>query len=70
MLAGSNGLETNEGNLHAGKRTNGIPRRISHIKPAGESTHEEQDQSVKWDHVRNERVSTWKYLDSVQGLKV
>ena len=57
MLAGSDGLETNKGNLHAGKCTDGIPRRVSHIKPARESAHEEKDQSVKRDHVRNECVS-------------
>ena len=58
MLASSDGLETNEGDLHTSKCTNGIPRRVSHVKSAGEPTHEDQDQSVKWDHVRDERVST------------
>ena len=58
MLAGSDGLETNKGDLHAGKCTDSIPRRVSHVKSAGEPTHEDQDQSVKRDHVRDERVST------------
>ena len=58
MLAGSDWLETNEGNLHAGECTDGIPRRVSHVKSAGESTHEEQGQSVERDHVRDESVST------------
>ena len=40
MLAGSDGLETNKGNLHTGKCANGIPRRVRDVKPAGESTHE------------------------------
>ena len=58
MLASPDGLETNEGDLHAGKCTDGIPRRISHVESTGESTHEDQDQSVKWNHVGDESVST------------
>jgi hypothetical protein len=58
MFAGPDRLETNKGNLHTRKRTNCIPRRVSHIKSAGEPTHEDQDQGVKRDHVRDERVST------------
>lgn len=59
MLAGPDGLETNERDLHTGQRTDGVPRRISHVKSAGEPTHENQDQGVKWDHVGNESVSTY-----------
>ena len=43
MLAGPNGLETNERNLHTGKRADRVPRRVSYIKSTGESTHEDQD---------------------------
>ena len=56
MFAGSNGLEANKGDLHAGKCTNSVPGRVSHIKLAGELTHEEQNQSMKRDHVCDERV--------------
>jgi len=60
MLAGSDGLETNKGNLHTGKCTDSIPRRVGHVKSVRESTHENQDQGVKWDHIRDERISTCK----------
>lgn len=58
MFASPYGLKTNERNLHTSQCTDGVPRRISHVKSTGEPTHENQDQSVKWDHVRNESVST------------
>lgn len=60
MFAGPDRLEANERHLHAGQRSDGIPRRISHIETAGETTHKDQDQSVKWNHVRDESVSTWR----------
>ena len=58
MLASPDGLKSDERNLHTGQCTDGIPRRISHVESARESAHKDQDQSVEWDHVRDESVST------------
>ena len=63
MFAGPDGLEADKGNLHTRESTDGIPRRVGDVKPAGESTHEDQDQSVQRDHVRDERVSTLKNFE-------
>jgi hypothetical protein len=43
MFAGLDGLETDKGDLHARERADRVPRRVSYVKPAGESTHEDQD---------------------------
>lgn len=59
MLASADGLKADERNLHTSQCTNGIPRRIGHVESAGEPTHEDQNQGVKWNHVRDESVSTY-----------
>ena len=59
MLASADGLKADERNLHTSQCTNGIPRRIGHVESAGEPTHEDQNQGVKWNHVCDESVSTY-----------
>lgn len=58
MFAGLDGLKTNERDLHTRERTDGVPRRVSHVKSTGEPAHDDQDEGVKRDHVGNEGVST------------
>ena len=57
MLASANRLETDEGHLHTSQCADSIPRRISHIKAAAETTHENEYKRMKWDHVRDEGVA-------------
>lgn len=58
MLATPNGQETNEGNLHASQRSQGVPSRVADIKPRAETTHADQHKGVQREQVCNENVST------------
>lgn len=59
MFTSLDRLETNKGHLHARKRSNGIPGGISHIKAVREPSHEDEDESMKGNHVSDKGVSTY-----------
>ena len=59
MLARAHRLESDERHLHASKRTDGIPCRVSDVKTARVATHDDEREGVDGDHVRNEGVSTY-----------
>lgn len=58
VFASEHGLETNEGHLHTGKSADGIPRGVSDVKTVGVTTHDDEDQCVQRNHVRDERITT------------
>lgn len=58
MLAASDGQETHEGNLHASKRTERIPRGIADIETRAVASHADEHESVQRQQVGNENVST------------
>ena len=58
VLARSDGLEADEGNLHTGKGSDRVPRGVSNVEPTTEPAHKDESQRVQRDHVRDERVST------------
>jgi hypothetical protein len=58
VLATPDGQETNEWNLHAGQRSEGVPSRVADVQPGAESTHADQDEGVQRQQVCDEDVST------------
>jgi hypothetical protein len=58
MFASPDRLEADEGNLHTGKSTNGIPRRVAYIEAAVKATHEDEDECMKGDHICDESITT------------
>jgi len=60
MLAGADGLEPNEGHLHAGKSADSVPRGVGDVETVGVSPHQDEGERVKRYHVGNKGVSTCK----------
>ena len=58
MFARADWLEADEGHLHTGKGTNGVPRAVCSIEAMGEAAHEHENKGVEGNHVGNEDVST------------
>ena len=60
MFARSHRLEADERDLHTGQGTDRVPRGVRDVQTAAETTHEDQGQSMKRDHVRNKRITACK----------
>lgn len=58
MLATPDGQESNEGNLHASQRSQGVPSGVADVQPRAETTHADQHKGVQRQQVCNENVST------------
>ena len=58
VLAGLDGLEADEGDLHTGECPNNIPGGVTDVKLVVESAHQSENQGVQRDHVGDEHVST------------
>jgi hypothetical protein len=58
MFTGTDGLEPNEGYLHAQQCADSIPRRVGYIKTVCVTAHQCEGESVQRDHVRDECVAT------------
>lgn len=66
VLGCEEGKEADEGNLHRGESTNGVEGGIGDVEPRGVSTHKEEDEDMKGEHVGDERVSTYSAKPSVK----
>lgn len=58
MLAGLDGQEANEGDLEAGHRSEGIPRRVRDIEPGAVPSHADQHESMEGQQAGDEGVSS------------
>lgn len=57
MLAGPDGQESNERNLHASQRSKSVPSRVADVESRAEAAHADQDKGVKRQQVGDEDVS-------------
>ena len=58
VLAGLDRQETHEGNLHAGKRSQGIPAAVADIESCAKSTHADEDEGVHGEQAGDEGIAT------------
>ena len=58
MLTATNGQETDEGNLHARKCAQRIPRSIADVKTRAVPPHADQHECVQRQQVGNEDITT------------
>ena len=58
MLTTPDWQESDEWNLHASKRSQGIPRGVADIKSRAIPSHADQNKCMQWQQICNEDVST------------
>ena len=58
MLAGLDGQEANEGNLHASQCSKGIPGRVRHVQPGAVAAHADEDEGVQGQKAGDEGVTS------------
>lgn len=58
VFAGLHRKETNKGNLHAGQRSESIPRRVANVKTGAVSAHADQNEGVHGQEAGNEDIAT------------